>query len=661
MGKTLRKKHFVFLVYIFIFLTTLLGGSKKSYSQNINDKGFDVLVLNSYNPGHKWEGAILEGLESYIKENNIDDINFRVEYLDFRTNYNEKYIKSLKSMLKEKYPQGSIDAIYTVNSESYEVFSYEVLNEDSNFYKIPLVFSGVDGKSDGTKEEKKYMSGIYHGDDSLNLFSLINDLNPNMKTINLIIEDSEYGDSTKYEIDSLIDNYLKGQIEVRYIRSNYLDDIIDQLKGIKSSTDTINIIAGEFQCKDTRIYQDPDVVISEIKKYSDAPIYSNDQTYLNAGILGGHIDIGQEHAKIVCDMIVQIKNGISLENIEDTVEPVAKAYVDYNSVYEYNIDTFSIKKHVNIVNNKNNEILLPIYIKYILLMLLLIAIISIIIIIIWISKYRKKKIKSIEEHKKAKEREQLKSDFIVNLSHELRTPINIILGTTNVLERNVNNDVLDRNYILNKIENINQNSYRLLKISNNIIDITKAESGMLSLNLENCNIVNIIEDIFESSIDFARRKNINMIFDTNEEEIKTAIDVFQIQRVILNLISNAIKFTHEEGTINLSIWRSLENIIIEVKDNGIGIPRDKMDYIFYRFYQVENLYTRKNEGSGIGLCIVKEIIEIHNGRIEIESEESKGSMFRIYLPIKIDKELLDYDNTQIINNTKIVDLEMSDI
>lgn len=184
---------------------------------------------------------------------------------------------------------------------------------------------------------------------------------------------------------------------------------------------------------------------------------------------------------------------------------------------------------------------------------------------------------------------------------------------------------------------------------------------MLSLNLENCNIVSIIEDVFESSIEFAKIKNIGMIFDTKYEEIITAIDVYQMQRAVLNLLSNAIKFTNENGVVELSIYKDKEDIIIEVKDNGVGIPDNKINYIFQRFYQVDNLYTRKNEGSGIGLCISKEIIEIHGGEIEIESKLEKGSLFRIIIPINIDESLPEYDPSNNVDTNKIVNLEMSDI
>ncbi|WP_250675775.1 HAMP domain-containing sensor histidine kinase [Paraclostridium ghonii] len=659
MGKKQGKKIYI-IILIYILIIFLQVVNNRVYASEIEGRGFNVLVLNSYNQGHHWEAAIMDGLKSYVKENTDNKMSFKIEYLDFRNNYNEEYIESLKHMLNEKYIKGSIDVIYTVDDEAYEVFNKEVLNPKSSFYKIPLVFSGIDSKLDDT-HEKKYMAGIYHGDDCLSLMNLVYSLTQKTESINLIVEDSKYGDSVKDEINKLVDTYLNNQIDIRYIQSNYTKDIINQLKKIKNKPDTINIIAGEFQREKSSSYVEPKELIDEIKKYSSAPIYSNDQTYLNAGILGGHIDMGQEQAKIICDMIVKMKNGVPIEKIESTVEPPAKAYVDYKSIYEYGINPFDVGTSVNIINKAPYDLLAPRWMKYLLLSIFAFFLVSIVFVAKAISRYRKDIKDQLEEEEKAREREQLKSDFIVNLSHELRTPINIILGTTKLLEYNIFKGRIDEEYMLDKLEHINQNSYRLLKISNNIIDMTKAECGMLGLNLENCNIVSIIEDVFESSLEFAKIKNIGMIFDPKYEEIRTVIDVCQIQRVVLNLLSNAIKFTNENGLVYLSIYKEEEQVVLEVKDNGVGIPNNKLNYIFQRFYQVDNLYTRKNEGSGIGLCISKEIVKIHGGKIEIESELEEGSLFRVILPIKIDENLPEYDPKNYIDTNKIVSLEMSDI
>ncbi|MGL5506372.1 MAG: ATP-binding protein [Paraclostridium sp.] len=645
---------------IIIIVTMISLNNIYAYEENDED-GFNVLVLNSYHQGHHWESNIEEGLRSTIEERSEENINLKYEYLDFRNKNDEKYIESLKEMLEAKYPRGSIDAIYTVDDESYEAFHNEILNKESEFYKIPLVFSGVDNKSDGTKEEKKYMSGIYHGDDSLSLFNLINRLSPHTNTINLIIEESLYCDSVKAEIDSLVNGYLKEYMSITYIRSDYIEDIEYQLKRLNKNPNAINILAGEFQFKSSGKYVNPEIVINTIKKNSSAPIYSNDQTYMYAGILGGHIDVGQEHGEIIGNMLIDIKNGKSIANISNDIEPEAKAYIDYNSIYEYGINPLYITDDVEILNKKWNQVLAPVSLKIGFRITFIIVVIGVFVIFYGIVRYRRKKVIEMEELKKAEDRMKLKTDFIVNLSHELRTPINIILGTSNVLECNIKKNEINPENIYKKIDNIRQNSYRLLKISNNIIDITKAESGMLKLKLENCNIVSVIEDTFTSAIDFANRKNIEMVFDTEVEELIIAIDIFQIQRVILNLISNAIKFTHEGGKIDILIYQNSNEVIVSVKDNGVGIANDKINYIFHRFYQVDSLLTRKSEGSGIGLCIAKDIVNIHGGKIVVESKEGVGSEFKVCLPINIIDKYEEFDNQKILDINKNVDLEMSDI
>lgn len=649
-------------IYILIFIVSIIIQvfTYNAHAYNINKKGFNVLVLNSYHQGHYWESSILYGLKNYINENE-ESINLKVEFLDFRNNYDEEYIKSFKKMLKDKYPKGSIDAIYTVNDEAYEVLGKEVLNEESNFYKIPLVFSGVDNKTSSEESEKKYSAGIYHGDDSLSLMTLISDLTPNVKNINLIVEDSEYGQSVQAEIDKIIDEYLNGVVKLNHIKTNYSQDIYNELKKYSKEENTINIIAGEFQDEISKKYEDPNKLINEIKKYTKDPIYSNDPTYMNAKILGGNMDDGKKQGEIIGDIIVKIKQGINVDDIKSVFEPRAEAYIDYDSIYEYNINPFSINKTVNIVDKEIYELLVPNWAKVVIVTIMFFIMMLIIFIIQTTSTHKKVNKQKLEEEEKAKEREQLKSDFIVNLSHELRTPINVILGTSKLIEGRAFKEGISEEYILEKLEHININSYRLLKISNNIIDITKAESGMFKLNLENCNIVNIVEAVFEESIYFGIRENIGMIFDTKEEEIRTAIDVHQIQRVISNLLSNSIKFTNSGGIINLEVYKNESDVIIEVRDNGVGIPEDKLNYVFHKFYQVDNLYTRKNEGSGIGLCVVKEIIDMHNGKVEIESTLNEGTKIKIYIPIIIDNTLCEYENKDSIDINKIVELEMSDI
>jgi len=280
---------------------------------------------------------------------------------------------------------------------------------------------------------------------------------------------------------------------------------------------------------------------------------------------------------------------------------------------------------------------------------------------------------SIDESKRllqeATEMDKLKTDYIVNLSHEFRTPLSIILCTLKIMESMYDADSgmkIDREKLNRYISIMKNNSYKLLKTANNLLGISKVESGCEKLWLRNCNIVRIVEKVTMSVWSYTRNRRISLMFDTDTEEIVTACDVDKIERIILNLLSNAIKFTEEGGQIKVNVYNKDSEVLITVSDTGIGIPSDKFDLIFERFKQVDNSLTRVHEGSGIGLALVKSFVEMHDGRIEVESEVGVGSTFKVFLPIRVlnGEACLDDDETEVEIEKRIeesINIELSNI
>ncbi len=229
--------------------------------------------------------------------------------------------------------------------------------------------------------------------------------------------------------------------------------------------------------------------------------------------------------------------------------------------------------------------------------------------------------------------ESVKNEFFANISHEFKTPLNIILGTMQLLDQNIQQNNITVEKLTKYVKNIKQNSYRLLRLVNNLIDMSRIDTGYYELQLTNHNIVSIIEDITLSVVNYVEGKNINLIFDTNTEEEIVACDPDKIERIMLNLLSNAIKYTDKGGEISVDLKSDINKIIVSVKDNGVGIPNGKTDIIFDRFRQANSTLTRRCEGSGIGLSLVKSLIEMHGGSIWVESEVNNGTQFIFELPI----------------------------
>lgn len=267
-------------------------------------------------------------------------------------------------------------------------------------------------------------------------------------------------------------------------------------------------------------------------------------------------------------------------------------------------------------------------------------------------------------YEKAIELESIKSQFFSNISHEFKTPLNIILATMQVINKNIENKsiISIKGANLDRYMNsIKQNCYRLLRLVNNIIDISKIDYGYYDIELGNYNIVSVVEDITMSVLEYVNNKGIELVFDTEVEEEIIACDPDKIERIILNLLSNAIKYTEADGKISVNIYSDKENVYITVSDTGIGIPEEKINKIFERYEQIDNKLTRNFNGSGIGLSLVRSLVEMHEGRVWVESKVNEGSKFIISLP----KKTVATENVKSIDLTKSkvekCSIEFSDI
>ncbi|NFP00991.1 HAMP domain-containing histidine kinase [Clostridium botulinum] len=243
---------------------------------------------------------------------------------------------------------------------------------------------------------------------------------------------------------------------------------------------------------------------------------------------------------------------------------------------------------------------------------------------------------------KLKEEEEMRSQFFANISHELRTPLNIIISSFQLLRMyNYNEEEFLKYY--NKYENtISQNCSRMLRLINNIIDVTKFDAGCFKMNFVNCEIVSLVENVTLSIAEYEKARTRNIIFDTDCEFLEIKCDPENMERAILNLLSNAIKFTSDNGNIfvNIESENNDKYLSITIKDDGIGIPKDFRKSIFERFVQVDKSFRRNVEGSGIGLSLVKYIVNSHDGEIYLKDTEKKGCEFIINLPnVKIEEEL----------------------
>jgi len=252
--------------------------------------------------------------------------------------------------------------------------------------------------------------------------------------------------------------------------------------------------------------------------------------------------------------------------------------------------------------------------------------------------YEKKRFILKQKAKSLEEIDRIKSEFFTNISHELRTPLTLIMGPLKAMqEGSYKGDVES---LLAMMSN---NGNRLLRLVNQLLDLSKLDQGKQGLDLNNCNINQLVQEILANFEASCAAKNITLGFFENQTNIRTTLDREKIRQVLINLVDNAIKFTPGGGSVKviLNVIASWENhqtkfpsaVQIMVKDTGIGIPKSEHANIFNRFYQVNQMDQYESTGTGIGLALAKKLVNLHQGILAVESEPGKGATFTITLPM----------------------------
>jgi len=245
-------------------------------------------------------------------------------------------------------------------------------------------------------------------------------------------------------------------------------------------------------------------------------------------------------------------------------------------------------------------------------------------------------IEKLEQTAKLEKMDEVKTRFFTNITHEFRTPLTVILGMKEQLESGswtAKVSSKEQNRLANGLNLIERNGQKLLQLVNQLLDLSKIDSANLKANYQLKEVVSFVQYVGESFESLAAKKSIRLQIYNEMEDLTMAVDEIKLQKIIANLLSNAIKFTPNRGKVTLHLSQQDKVIQIKVKDTGEGISETALPYIFDRFYQVDNTASRKGEGTGIGLALVKELVKLMEGTIQVKSQLGKGAEFVILLPI----------------------------
>lgn len=262
-----------------------------------------------------------------------------------------------------------------------------------------------------------------------------------------------------------------------------------------------------------------------------------------------------------------------------------------------------------------------------------------------------------KELNRIKEKNKFKTEFLSNVAYDIKKPINKIFETNNNLIENKGK--YNSENINNHTRLVKQNCYRLIRLLSNVEYVSRIDNGTCTLELRKCDIVKLLENIVKISKTYTDKKGIDISFKSEVNKKILSLDIDKVEKIILNILSNAIKFTDTGGRIDINLYMENEQVCISIKDTGIGIPKDKTEVIFENFEQLDTTLSRGCEGTGMGLSVVKKLANLNNIKINVESELNKGSEFIITLPNNIVSKNIKLQD-KFAQDEKI-DIEFSDI
>lgn len=644
-------KKVIFFTILFIINFFSIDLSYGYESNIINDNEINILVINSYDEDDEWEKNILDGFRDEINKLISNTVNIFNEYVDIRYRKDDEYIFEIIDFFEKKYKGTHIDFIFAIDDAAFEIVKYKLLDKDSIFYLKNVIFTGVNKTNVIESEKLMYMNGILQ-DSSAKLIDTILGMHKNIDTINVLIDKFVYSNEVKHDIQAFKSLY-KRPIKINFIQKDCIEDIKEELEKKKNDKDEVVIISGIFKESKSNEYMSASDSIKEIKSITGMPIYTTNEFYINEEIVGGYVTKSEQQGIYAAKELYNAIQGNKHNSKFATSEGVF--IFNYDMIYKYDIDVSNMPKHMEILNRPFGAPILP---KEILLLLylLLFSSIGIFIYFIRLSIWNKKLANEKQVSERIEnERKKMRANFIINMSHELRTPVNLMLITSDVSLKKLRNNSFTKEWLIQEFEQVQKNSNRLLKIVNNVIDMTKIEYNEFNLKFQNLDIVEVVENIIIEILEYLDY-SIDIVFDTDVDKMVIAIDEEQIQRVILNLISNCVKFA-PNSRIDISIEEKSNNVCILITDHGQGISEDKLKRIFNPFYYVGETLIKIEEGSGVGLYLAKRIIHLHGGTITVTSRDK--TTFKIRLP----KETVEENEkiNKIYDFRTAIKIEMADI
>ncbi|MGD8780316.1 MAG: HAMP domain-containing sensor histidine kinase [Ignavibacteria bacterium] len=595
------------LFILFVALNSILYGSNK------------ILILHSYHQTFDWTEGINKGITSVL-DKCPQKLDLSIEYLDAKR-YQVKILFELSAELfKEKYQNEEFDIIIAADN-----IALRFLNNYKNdlFPDVPVIFCGINNYHDSLTSNLTNVTGIIENIEIEESLNLALNLFKNTTDVVMITDTTE---TSKRILDKFFNEHnFNDNLKYHVLSNKSNSDIILKFKELHKRTVAFQVgyfinEKGEFDSYSKRM--------NSLSKSLDVPIFGIWDFYLDQGIIGGKLASAFKQGEAAAQVLLEVLNGVDIKKIpvKDNIEDFWG--FDYKILKKFHIGESQLPEKSLIINRPDSFIKIDKNIIWTIGISLILLVVTIIALVLYIFAKRKVEVALRVAKENAEEADKLKSEFLAQISHEIRTPVNVMLSFTTILKEEFANHTSDDVKEIFKF--IRRGAERLTRTIDLLINLSELNAGSIKLNKKITDLnEEIIKPIYDEYKVLAGKSNLEMVTDLDEGLDKIEIDPYMIKQVLINLVDNAIKYS-EKGTIKLiSSKDEFQNKFFSVEDQGIGMSQDYLDNIFKCFTQEEQGYTRKYEGTGLGLSLSKQYCELNSADLKVESEKGKGSKFTV--------------------------------
>ncbi len=613
-----------YLIIAFVFLFVGISSSSLAARER------NILILHSYHQGLEWTDSISSGISSIFKTH--PNYNLYFEYLDTKRNSSETYLHSLVDLYHARSSKIKYDAIIACDNAAYD---FMCQYRDEFFPATPVFFCGVNFLDKEKLNSQKKFYGFEEVADHKGTLLMLNELFPQRKKVLIVNDNTKTGKAIRNELEEILPAF-KGTFDFEFFDAFTIGELKEKVSTLDNDY-SIYLLVVNMDREGQYISYNNGIKI--IEENTPVPIFGSWDFYLGKGIIGGSIIRGFSQGKSIAQLTFNYLEGI---NTSPSIyqKGASTSCLDYNLLIEHGLEANLLTKNAIVINkpevSQQRIIMLEIGIGLLLTLLLVLY------IYLQLKKRQNKKLKELVEQRTSELKEtnadlekinKDKNEIIGVVAHDLRSPIGNINGFSSLLlednefEKELNEE--SRSYI--KI--IHDLSENMLKLVNNLLDISAIESGCVKLNLSTHDYLSFIETKITENQAVLKRQNVSIDFQSNIQGVMLKFDSVKIEQVFINILSNALKFSKPGDVISVFAEQKNGHIITRIKDQGPGISEDKFDAIFKKFMQINAKEKGKLKGVGLGLSIVKGIIEAHHGRIYVKSRYGEGAEFIFELPL----------------------------